>query len=514
MNGRPHLPDQRCRARPEQGAGNVLKLHAIAKYHLLVTAVLWLALSSCSAGPTAIPGLASEIPLQTATSTEKAPTATEPAPGVTMQASPTVSQTPLPTWTPHPTLTPLPTLGPTATSFPPVVPASESDQPAALFDLIYLQRGVLRTWDSESGQILDLMAGGESDEPVRDVQSYSISSDAARLGLIVRRPGSTGFEVQVYQRPSGENLLAMPITAAEVLDAALSPDGQWYAYIASSPGGDLINLLPVADPAGAFQAGVCGSDCAGLLWSPGGSLLIWSDASGVWQIEPALGATRPPVKLAEPYVQIVSGEGNQFAAYRPLSWSPAASFLLLARGNAPDSPRLILVRDTGQIEQLPGPLLYVDPGLSIAWSPDQSLRVLRSRLSQAEPGAFIETWQVQPGGQPLLNLIDSTLVSDDSADAPFGPLVLEAETTLFAMLNFRTPGYAEQDGTYILRSGTLTKLNDLPFLSVEAVLWAPDGSASLILTRHRSLFVPSNGEPIYDLRPFLGANACCFRWVP
>lgn len=467
---------------------------------------LLLLLAACAAPP---PSPAAPVsPAPTKTRFVFPPTFTPAPPTAT---SIPISPTPRPTRTPTPTSSPAPTLPPLPTAYPPVQSATADDQPPRAYHLLFLAGGELKLWNRDTGQIEDLIPFDDPAERVNRVQAYSISADRLRVALL-RKDASGGWELAVFDRLAGQMLWRQSLESAQVADFAISPNGLWVAYIAPQ---DVI-VVPLEAPERAATVGQCAPACAGLLWKPGSLFLVWGDQTGVWQIDPALGVDQNAELLLEPFVQAITARGeNVYGSYAPLNWSPSGRFLLLGKGLAEERPLVVLDTASGRAEELAGPFLYVDARLSLAWLQGDLLLITRAALPGQAVRAAGEVLQIDPATEDFFVQVNQFSVGESPADVPFAPHQLADGRLAFAMLNFSTPNFVETNGIYVFDFvNPPLKSNDLPFGPLRDVVWTPDGSAGLVVTARRTLYVPADGGQIYDLRLFLGVSACCFTWIP
>lgn len=471
-------------------------------------------LSACATLPPTSAATSTPSPTATFLPPVTLPPTWTPAPPTPTSPPPTLR----PTGTPFPTDTPAPPLPPTPTTFPPVRLASPDSHPLPFFSLLFLQAGVVREWGPD-GEVRDLVTLAGANDRLDRVQLFDPSGGGA-LVAILHRSASGQSEIVLYDRAARAIRWTHTVAADNPADLEISPDGFWVAYAGngSATVPHTVILLPIAAPDQPVSLGTCGPKCTGLLFSPGGERFLWSDESGLWRVDPLLGANQTPERILEPYLESLSASGQATTgAYTPLAWSPSGRFLLMLRGASSESLPVVFDTQTQRVAEVPGPFLYADPGLNVAWLAEDRLAVTRAGLAAGESGRpAIQILQVVPETGSFFIEAGAVAVGNAAAQAPFAPIQLFDGGIRFALLDFSSPAYRPGNGIYVYdpASGSLTRLNDLPFLRVSRALWTPDGTAVLLLTARKAFYVPTNGASIYEMDAYLGVNACCFAWVP
>ena len=305
----------------------------------------------------------------------------------------------------------------------------------------------------------------------------------------------------------------LTLDSSFIRHAAISPNGLWVAIVSEETEGFGVSIYAVESPQDRFRIGACSAACGGIKWSRSSLALLWSDDTGIWQGLPNAGAGQEPLLLAEPYLRSNIGGTNIYGAYRMESWSASGSMLLVSHAVVVDGQLAVLDIETGRVAALPGSFLYFPARLIVAWTPNDLLLIVRPSLDEESSGAVAELWGRQITAEGVLAQIQLDPISDQAGDVPFGPFPLVDGTFLTGLLKFGSTDYNPANGIYLGGIDGL-KLNDLPFLPIDRVHWVPDASGVLLKTRGRTLFVPANGDPIYSLAPFLGADTCCYAWVP
>jgi hypothetical protein len=393
-----------------------------------------------------------------------------------------------------------------------VLQAQVDDQPTLTHSLVFLKDGQLRVWQAGTGAVSNLVQIDGTLSGIGSIVSYSADSSSSRFAMVDGGAGGA-VTVWVYDWPGARLLSEVSIETTSVLDHAISPDGLWMAIIIAEAEAFGVFVYPVDTPQGRLRIGSCSADCSGLKWSRSSLALLWSDSTGIWQGLPGNGIGQEPLLLADPFLRANTGQESIYGAYILGDWSSSGAMMLVSPGGINDSQYAVLDIQTGRVEMLQGPFLYLPAPLLMAWATSDQLLILRTRLDSDQPGAQAEIWVRQPTDSSLMVRSAVTDLADQGAVVPFGPYPLFDGSYFFAMLDFSSPEYHPVDGIY-LAGFSPQKLNELPFAPVLDLHWVPDGTGVLVVTRARALYVPTNGSPIYSLAPLLGADTCCYRWVP
>lgn len=474
---------------------------------LVIIGTLTLLLFACTQ-PT-LPPSPSQLPSSSRSVNVLPPTWT---PNPTIESSQTPVPTLRPTLTPDPTATQGATLPPPPTAFPSVQTASIDNQPFLTHHLLFSDESTLKIWDRDSGLIENFPIVEGANDLFGKIQSYSISEDASTLGFI--QVGKSGnLELVLFNLLVNDVRWILPLKSQEILNLSISPDGRWIAYI--DP--DNLIVVPSEMPELAAAISDCGSDCSGIMWAKDSQSFVWGDRNGLWGAEPELGEPTIPEMILEPYFVSLSAGGEKvFGIYFPISWSPSDRYLILSKGDFKESPRVVFDIQSGRVEEIPGPFLYVDIDLSLTWLENDVLLIARaSLLGQDNRNTSIEILRIDSDSETMFVRENAIEVGSNPADVPFAPIQMGDGRIFFAMLNFSSPNYIVTNGIYLLDpiSGVSQKLNDLPFGRVQGVTWVPDGSAMLMFTERKAYFVPADGSQVFDVRFFLGPMACCFYWL-
>jgi hypothetical protein len=445
------------------------------------------------------------------------------------------------------TAAPVPLLSPSALSTAPTRPpasptATRSRLPAVASDLLYLSQNRLMRWDRLVGSTQLL---------VENVADYTASHGGTAVALLRPRKmtanGSERFDLEILNL---QTLQTSPLLAEipRPLALALSPDGDWLAYILPTENG-AIYLRKIEAQAEARSLGNCRADpdrpCSSLAWSPDSKQLAWSDSQGVWLAsrEEHLAANPPetPARLVHSNrVQVSDPQGKSSqieVSFDSPAWSPAGRFILLEVRPLASSVSWQGVVDTssGRLSQAQDSFRYAPSEADAIWLPDGSLLVIHASDPQRQAPPFVHVWAVMPTSPDLLesrrqyNLYSDAFPFSESARKSIPAHSLDWPGMLDAhRLGLGVRLFGLDIAPILFRldlpTGVLYKLSDLP-ADIAQVLWSPDGAGALALgPRGQAFYMPfsnrsSDGGPLgggelSDLRPALGGDAHRFTWLP
>lgn len=421
---------------------------------------------------------------------------------------------PTPTWTPVPST--VPTLPPTATAYPPVRIASADQHPSALYTLLFLERGVVRAWNKD-GTVTDLVTLPGTSDRLDRVDMFDVSQGGF-LVAILRHNQLGETELVLYDRSVQAIRWTQTLPVSNITGVKLSFDNLWVAFgssgTASEPG--VVGAVLTEAPEQTLSLAKCHYTCESVRWRFVNSQIVWSDETGIWQVDPLLGVNQVPDSLLQAPLQILNSDGSTITGvYKILAFSPLGQYIMLSKGPYPDTIPTVYDLNSGRASDIPGPFLYSDPGSSVAWMYEDKLAIARAGLAtNGRPS--IEVWQVAPETDSFFVKERTAYVGNSSSQAPFGVARLPDGDVRFGLLDFSTRSYTRGNGIYTAdpRNDALTMLNNLPYLRLQQALWIPDGSGVLMLTANKVYYVPTNGGFIYEMDAFLGLGACCYAWVP
>jgi hypothetical protein len=268
------------------------------------------------------------------------------------------------------------------------------------------------------------------------------------------------------------------------------------------------------------------ADCTSLAWSPDGQNLAWSDARGLWVLEP--GASRP--RLAhDDRVQVRDPGGKTSlyaAALQDIRWSEDARFILLHV--VPDAAvagwDAVLDVRTGYLASLTDTFTPNPDEARAVWYTENSVMVSHSGDPLRQTAPFIHFWHVFATNPELL--VPGQQFDLYSDDFPFSPgaskaipvHALDWVTSQKAgkiMLTVKLPLTDARPVIFSLdtQTGKLSRLETLP-LDVVQVSWSPDGSGALVSSAGGQFYftTPVDGG-LYDLEAVLPPDAARPVWL-
>jgi hypothetical protein len=461
---------------------------------------------------------------------------------------PTRTGTPGPSRTPVPTVTLGPTLEPSPTPLVEILTASGADQPFAAARLLFVDDGRALVWDPASGEIFS--AG----ELPQNLEQISLSAGGSYIAGAYQVEGR--MVVIVFNRVTGEPVRTIELESDDLFDLALSPNGLHLALITvdeipleeptatPEPSGtptatpepqDTPTVTPTATPTESAGLQVdrqiylvdlsgggppetvagCEDLCTGVVWSPLSDFVAWGQADGLWGASTA--SPDAPERLLEPFVAGVSGGVQTTGSYLPLEFSPSGRYILIRKGILSGSVLAVVDRTTGRSENLPGSGAYTGDGTGLTWLTGDALFIARPGIAGLDILPAGEIWGLSPGDPESLfvRLAEFPLPGDTGA-RPSAPIELPDGRIGLSLVNLRDGNDSQVNGLYLLdpATGELERVNYLPLVLVDELIWLPDLSGALVVSRSRLLYVPSGFGPVYSMRLLLGTGACCFRWIP
>ncbi len=472
-----------------------------------------------------------------------------PYPSATTGPSPT----PPPTWTDTAT----PTATATAIVVPPVQTVTANDLPTLARDVLFLDRGRLMLWHKQSGQIETLLEPPLATEGLSAGAVKQFVVSAASRTIAIERAGevSTTFEIDLFNLDTRQILPVHVSTLAErgLLALALSPDGEWLAYItkaALAPGVEdygvytgTVFMVRTDTPDQPREVGACfkvesieysrGCLRAGaLVWSPDSSTLAWNDGAGVWLAEPEQtprlliahkvpDTVQPKLARFAPWTSPPTG-GSDDAFYFPWTWSAAGDYLLTYVGHYEGAHYAVISVATGLSIEIPNSDEYPWPVVRATWMADGRLFVVR-QTQDADSIHFSmsgEIWRLDTDTAAfVLDQLFPIVTAAEGELAQLGPSFLVNGQLAWGITNEIGTDYQTRGlFTYTLGDAAVRKVNGLPVTRdwwSAVITWAPDGSGALVHFPYTPslLYAPADGSALYDLTPALGEGVCCFAWL-
>jgi hypothetical protein len=394
------------------------------------------------------------------------------------------------------------------------------------------------------------------------IVAFSVSEDSQRI-VLARWRSVELYELALLDMSTQQVKVLIPAQERNLARMAISPDGQWLAYILTdaSPGAALPPVgqraslaAPLASPlAGGgpssgtiyavridapdqrIELGYCAEEsmpdwlgeCKDLYWSPDSHEVIWSDGRGVWLAELGRAARQVTANFADMHSGEFGGE------YHVRSWSPLGRYVLAWSHNFEVLRQAVIDTETGDVAEIPDSGEFIYPGPRVAWMQDGRLFVTRSGDWRAKLSPSVELWRIDPTSATMLMRDLDVLLNVGTTNHPAGPAQLADGRLVFALLNGDYLNYTERGLYFLALNDVLAHrvtglppavegLNDPLSMSETNIFWTPDGTAAIVYhpgyyESDRTLwYVPTDGSPLLDLRPVLDEGdyqACCFVWM-
>jgi len=401
------------------------------------------------------------------------------------------------------------------------------------------------------------------------VLSFSVSEDGKKIAVVVADTAPDKYDLMLFDLPTRH--LAFVYQGASqgfgLLDMVISPDGQWLAYIpqdvittdtpvptgtphpmnlsqslrpirepdqvgwvarplsGGGPRSGVIYAVRIDAPDERIEVGHCGEvrslefewGCGGrgrLLWSPDNHRLVWNDAHGIWSAE--LGQ--------QPQLLVSNSSGrNGNRAFSAWSVSPSGRYLLTWINYYEGGSQAIVDIQTRQVIDVPDTFEYPELVARVTWMRDERLFVIR-RVTESgldNYSLFGEVWHPDSANGGSLVRDETFPIPVSAGDFPFftTPVQLDDGRLAFAVLNASNANYQTRGLYTFTPDDTMPhKANGLPPVSdyyYSDVFWSPDGSGAVVQGQQGGslLYAPADGSALYDLRPVLGDNVCCFAWL-
>lgn len=468
------------------------------------------------------------------------------------------TSTPLsvPTSAPSPTSPPTPTVPPVSmpTTVPSIQPATAYQLPPITHNLLFVSESGLVRWNHATSQ-LEVLVGVEPWASYGGIKAFSVNADGQRI-VLERRKTVPEYEVALLDLGTDQIVsLLLSERTGQFWGLAISPDGAWIAYIspgtlpsdttgnklhlaslqprlaAGGYGYGVIYAMQTEAPRQRIEVGFCSEkrsqeawrSCMGFLWSPDSRAIIWSDADAVWLAE--LG--RDAQLLIPHTIGVSPVQGSSTVELR--AWSPLGRYVLAGIGHFEGWNWGVIDTETGQAAELPDMLEVAYWGPHVNWMQDGRLFAVRPGDILAGTSPSGQIWRVETSSELALTLDKEFVIDVAPENYPTAPVQVTDNHLAFALLNASTANYAER-GLYFVQLDSLTpyKVNGLPLAGrindpaeglakvdfAVSIHWSPDGAGAVFQDEYQvaRLYVPTDGGPLYDLRPAFGDWSCCFRW--
>jgi len=355
----------------------------------------------------------------------------------------------------------------------------------------------------------DITPSGQKVEPFpSDVDQYSITSNGKRIALVrFRWKGMRQVREIALLDLDTDQLVSLAQLEGRVNWVAISPNGQWVAYVSSG----IVYTLRVGEPDRRIKLGWCGEyECYGLSWSPDSKTIVWSNEGGVWLAQPE----KPGEQLLASDV-VVEIRDEKRAVYSPPPWSPDSQYLLARAVDSRDEWCVIDTR-TSRIGMIPVSSSPYEQNIHLTWISNGRLFVVRNGNIQTGAPPSIEIWRVDRKGSVLLVLERSFLLPVSPDTLPAAPMELADGRLAFILTNTMDRDHRES-GLYVIGMDTgvpVRLIGPLPAgysASGANADWVSDGSGAIFQdwSIGTTVYISINGS----MGPSVPAGACCFAWT-
>lgn len=388
-----------------------------------------------------------------------------------------------------------------------------------LYDLIFLNpTGAnsysLVRWEKGGYQTTVLVTeeftpSGQKVEPFpSDVDQYSITSNGKRIALVrYRWKGPRQLREIALLDLDTHQLVSLAQFEGLLNWIAISPDGQWVAYVSSG----IVYTLRVGAPGHRPKLGWCGEyECYGLAWSPDSKTIVWSNESGVWLGHPG----KPGERLLASDMVVEIRDGKR-AVYAPPPWSLDGRYLL-ARAVDNRNEWYVIDTQTNRIGLVPASSSPFEHTIHLAWISDERLFVVRNGNPQTGAPPSTEIWRVDWKSRALLILEKSFQFPVSPETLSASPVELTDGRLAFLLTNTMDKDLRES-GLYVISMDTgvtVRLIGPLPAgysASGANADWVPDGSGAIFQdwSIGMTVYISINGS----MGPSMPAGACCFTWT-
>jgi len=479
---------------------------------------------------------------------------TATAPTLTSMETPT--PTSMPISVPSSTLLPTPIVTPTSTQGTASLaqPVTADQLPQIAHDLLFVSESGLVRWNHATNQ-LEVLVGSEPWASYGGIQTFSVAADGQRV-VLERRKTVSDYEVTLLDLGTGQTTsLMLSEQTGQFRGLTISPDGMWIAYISPgmlpssttnkphlaslqprpATGGygyGVIYAMQTDAPHQRIEVGFCSEErsqeawrsCMRFLWSPDSRAIIWSDADGVWLAELGLDA-----QLLMPHTIGVSPvQASSTVELR--AWSPLGRYVLAGIGHFEGWNWGVIDTQSGHVVELPDMLEGAYWGPTVSWMRDGRLFVLKPGDVHIGTSPSGQIWRVDAGNELVVRLDKELTIDVAPENYPTAPVQLVDNRLAFALLSANTFNSTDR-GLYSVALDRLvpSKMSGLPSAgrtndpaeSIDRIdfgvriSWSPDGTGVIFQDGYQGtrLYVPTNGDPLYDLHPVLGDWTCCFHWT-
>ncbi|HSF81555.1 MAG TPA: hypothetical protein VLA49_10000 [Anaerolineales bacterium] len=445
-----------------------------------------------------------------------------------------------PTKTPTNTATPTQrvSITPTLTGFP--TARDNSIRPAG--DLVFLSAGELSLWSRFDGSISRLLQAQKTSEstlsvtPVANndrVAEYTLDRINQRLVILRSRGISANgvelFNLELFDLRDASSRVLLEETPA-VYNIGVSSDGEWVSYTFQPRGGGPIFSINTEGNAEPIIVGVCqarSEDECDISWHSEHAVVMWSDLFGVWWSAPP---EFTPVKVIDNQIKIVDLGGKEMTIDVNISsmrWSPKGRYLLALIKPLRSEVRWQGVIDTlrGEISEVPGTYEYELPTAAVDWLPDGSLLVIHKYSGANRNQMQVTVYNLYPTSASLLiphqsfnidlnNWAQSEILSNEEIE--IFPRYVQPESNRRVWVIFSSTQAGSISWLYQvdIKYRSITESYDLP-QGVSSIIWSVDNSEAIFTAQPDGYYYfNTDNLLVYDIKPLLGKENCCFQWVP
>jgi len=458
-------------------------------------------------------------------------------------------------------------------------PVADGALPLLPADLFFLREGSIWRWPSEGGVLEEVVADprkgrsrglsrsapGPGGPPLR---SFRVARDAERLvyalSHVERLPSGFDTEITelfVHDLDTGQAVMVADDASSVFSDYGylsffgISPDGNWVIYLGSgeqrlasrrppgvaapvhgpTEGGGGVEgtffIVDVAEPEEPRSVADCTGPeepdgdieehytggCDGMLLSPDGRRMAYSDGDDLWVLDLPDGEPR---KLSEHFAAFPYGTEGW---HRPFRWSPDGRYLITEVSYFEGGSAALWDVEAGTVQVVEGTFEYGCCRSDLAWLPDSS-GILYASTGYDPPLGIVATDDTSEVTPLIRSLLDETGARPKYR--AISPHALPGGEIGFG-LRSAEPGHFRGNGVFrIGADGTgWTRIADLPPLvddkRIEGgwylgeMLWSARGRAYLFVGRQsesEALIIGLfDGTGLWDASEVL-AGASAFRW--
>ena len=305
----------------------------------------------------------------------------------------------------------------------------------------------------------------------------------------------------------------------------ISPDGKWISYVDTHQSRKIV-LMPSEQSDSIQTLSICsGSGCMEEIWSPDSKFLLWSDTSGIWQLDVTSGEKE---HVRSGIVKLSDQSGEQInlpVVYQPIAWSPAGRYASVEIHPERSEVQWVALLDTktDRMVEIPGTHSYPEDAAVHTWNNDGTLTTVRFTAEDEEERLEIITYKIVPTHLDLMiTTRTKTFVIPEGLTG-----IDHTSSQSLQLYNL----HQHPSGEYSLRLVTdspdsnswLVELDDqeqaikviteLPSDSID-ILWSLDSKNVIILGRHGEWLIKTDSQDtMKDLRFYLGDNLQDFHWL-